>query len=112
MKEYISIHSKGLFAVIVFALGMSSAYAMQQKSGARDPFFLSVGNHLYSCSAIGSINRFRLALLAIDGNCYTVKEGDSIVGHTVIAIEESSMLIRDEKGHELRILAKKGPSTY
>jgi hypothetical protein len=90
---------------------MSFAYPSQQAIALRDPFFLLAGNHLYSCSAIGSIKGFRLALLAIDARCYTVKEGDSVAGHIVIAIEESYLVVRDEKGHELRILAKKDPST-
>ncbi len=74
----------------------------------RDPFSLAPGVHVYACAAIGTIHGgSRFALIAIDARCFTVKEGEGIANHTVIAIAEDTVTVKDSRGNEHFIVLKK-----
>ncbi len=86
-------------AQLILCLCGSSANAL------RNPFLRVDGQHTYAYTAFGEVHgtKLQFALLAIDGLCYQVRQGDSVAGHLILAITRNEITIRDARGKELKI---------
>lgn len=94
----------------VLVLCFAIIYCVSRIWALRDPFYPASGCHSYVCAAIGTIHGgSRFALLAIDAVSYRVKEGECVVGHTVVKIRDEMIMLKDEQGREQYIPLKKRP---
>jgi hypothetical protein len=102
------------YGVLFFTVG--GLYSSVDKKG-RDPFeFGLVVEYNYSCQAIGKVSaqsqpEKAFALLSIKDKLYTVKAGDKVDQHEIIAILDDGVIVRDNRSVERKVALRKSPST-
>ncbi len=95
---------------IVLFITATGCSLSTQLYGLRDPFFYPDDEHRYACIAIGSLNnRPQCATIMIDGLSFCVRAHRQVYGHTIVAITDQSVTLRDSAGlcHTLIMSEKK-----